>query len=51
MDEKNLSIRKAQDMFDNKIIVELFPLNPILNGISVKFDLSKFWEDIIQFDK
>jgi len=50
-DERNISVRKAQDMFDNKIFIELFPLNPVVNGVSVKFSLSKFWEDIIQFDK
>lgn len=50
-DEKNISVRKAQDMFDNKILIELFPLNPIVDGKSIKFDLTKFWEDLIQFDK
>lgn len=38
-------------MFDNKILIELFPLNPIVNGQSKRFDLTKFWEDLIQFDR
>ena len=45
-DERNLSVRKAQDMFENNILIELFSLGKVVDTREIKFDVTKFWQDI-----
>eukprot|EP00341_Mesodinium_pulex_P009466 CAMPEP_0116919406 /NCGR_PEP_ID=MMETSP0467-20121206/20365_1 /TAXON_ID=283647 /ORGANISM="Mesodinium pulex, Strain SPMC105" /LENGTH=210 /DNA_ID=CAMNT_0004596975 /DNA_START=226 /DNA_END=858 /DNA_ORIENTATION=+ len=49
-DEKTISIRKAHDLADSKVKIELFPLNFWLHKTVHQFKITKWYSDILLLD-